>query len=804
MRRKSETINMTATPPGKLTWLLSVVLTTWLSMGFTFMLTSTYELEIESVYFTVVTMINALIATLIHVKTEKRKWISLIVIFLTPVLIFGFIYSDLMGSLEGFDHVMWYLKEYSFRSLDMRFTRSRDGESVVTMLMVFLNIFPVMVTTWVLTRRKSVIWSILTYVPFFGCSVALNYMFPSEVWCEVAISGVILMCLFNNLKKSERRSCEKKILLLTIPAILLAVGVGVLFPKEEYNKQELAAKQMETIRSIIRTTSKSKTVQDIAQGAQKLPGTNQIVEKASKSYMGSVIMQTAASEIASMTPRTENLLNAGNFDPPVFAVLSIKRSVNPDKTGVSSSPYLYLKSSSMTEYTGTAWNYSFVEPDYDKCVDTSGQWNISAESDYILHIDSKLTSEVYFVPYYMDGYYVSSDIASRIEVKDYYNILQQEASARSRSYDFAVADLPIQGSEDRWTEAYLKYVNGECLEVPEETMEAILESGMLPDWFMDVMNGTTTMTDLEKVRAVTDFVSRLHPYDAHTDFPPDDEDFVVWFMTKAQTGFCVHYATTAVILLRMLDVPARYVTGYMVNNLRNDTLTEVMSTDAHAWFEFFSPEYGWVLGDATPGNANAASSFDVNAIAASTSQPLDPVPEHTFSNPPAGGNPATLTTPTPAVTRDPNQSPTPTLSPTDAPRRPDGEAGTTEEGSDSSGLFHSFTSRAIAALVTLLALAVLLRLAYIAIWKRALRSANINERARNYYRYFSMISRKWKGRPASRTSFIAQKAAFSSEGISEEELEMLVMSGKRGLADIKKKQPWYRRVPVELLWEVKI
>ena len=50
----------------------------------------------------------------------------------------------------------------------------------------------------------------------------------------------------------------------------------------------------------------------------------------------------------------------------------------------------------------------------------------------------------------------------------------------------------------------------------------------------------------------------------------------------------------------------------------------------------------------------------------------------------------------------------------------------------------------------------------------------------------------------------ALKATFSEEGITEEELDALISSGKQGLANTRKKQPWYKRVPVRLLFEVKV
>jgi len=96
------------------------------------------------------------------------------------------------------------------------------------------------------------------------------------------------------------------------------------------------------------------------------------------------------------------------------------------------------------------------------------------------------------------------------------------------------------------------------------------------------------------------------------------------------------------------------------------------------------------------------------------------------------------------------------------------------------------------------------RLIYDRRWKKAFQSGSTNERARAYFRYFALISRKLKGRPSARSAFIAQKAAFSNQEISENELKMLISCGKKELDALIKKRPWYKRWAVLILYGVKI
>ena len=71
-----------------------------------------------------------------------------------------------------------------------------------------------------------------------------------------------------------------------------------------------------------------------------------------------------------------------------------------------------------------------------------------------------------------------------------------------------------------------------------------------------------------------------------------------WFDRKA--GFCEHIASSFVLLMRALDVPARIVTGYQGGEPNGvDGLWTVRQSDAHAWTEVWIKDRGWVRVDPT-------------------------------------------------------------------------------------------------------------------------------------------------------------------------------------------------------------
>ena len=71
-----------------------------------------------------------------------------------------------------------------------------------------------------------------------------------------------------------------------------------------------------------------------------------------------------------------------------------------------------------------------------------------------------------------------------------------------------------------------------------------------------------------------------------------------WFGTRA--GFCEHYASSFVFLMRAAGVPARVVAGYQGGERgRDGTSWEVRQMDAHAWAEVWVDDHGWLRVDPT-------------------------------------------------------------------------------------------------------------------------------------------------------------------------------------------------------------
>jgi len=76
---------------------------------------------------------------------------------------------------------------------------------------------------------------------------------------------------------------------------------------------------------------------------------------------------------------------------------------------------------------------------------------------------------------------------------------------------------------------------------------------------------------------------------------------VTEFFFEKKQGYCQYFASAAAILLRAQRIPARYVTGFNVQEWnRPGGHFVVREADAHAWIEAYVDGKGWIEADPTP------------------------------------------------------------------------------------------------------------------------------------------------------------------------------------------------------------
>jgi protein-glutamine gamma-glutamyltransferase len=90
------------------------------------------------------------------------------------------------------------------------------------------------------------------------------------------------------------------------------------------------------------------------------------------------------------------------------------------------------------------------------------------------------------------------------------------------------------------------------------------------------------------------------------------------FVTQTHLGYCQQFSGSMALMLRMLGIPARVVSGFAPGTPVTDAPGEyrVRDFDAHAWVEVFFPTIGWVTFDPTPPLSPASSQLDDAGVGA--------------------------------------------------------------------------------------------------------------------------------------------------------------------------------------------
>jgi len=101
-----------------------------------------------------------------------------------------------------------------------------------------------------------------------------------------------------------------------------------------------------------------------------------------------------------------------------------------------------------------------------------------------------------------------------------------------------------------------------------------------------------------------------------------DADSLLQFLTRTKSGFCQHYSSAMVVMVRELGLPARIGVGFRTGTRQEGGSYLVKTTDAHVWVEVLFADYGWLQFEPEPGPAphpNAQPGSYLNPIA-----PTDP------------------------------------------------------------------------------------------------------------------------------------------------------------------------------------
>lgn len=435
--------------------------------------------------------------------------------------------------------------------------------------------------------------------------------------------------------------------------------------------------------------------------------------------------QLSESFLAPREPESLDLAALGPRQPQTAPVMTVT---------AQSGGTLYLRGRDYDIYDGRDWTTS------DKRVDRLEYEGIDLGA---VTVETQTPMAELYLPYYPRG--GMSLIGGRYE-----------NTRLDRRYTLHRLGLPDGSDQLSAAPGAESAVGGTYLELPQAAREGAL--GVLG-------NLDLTGTAWDRAQAIGSYLRSLGIYDRSPGRMPSGEaDFAMWFLEGGGRGYCVHFATTAVVLLRAAGIPARYVSGYMLPARAGETVT-VTGENAHAWAEYYDPGLGtWRVLEATPADGLTETP--------DTQTPQQSLPPETTA--PETEAPAP-TTEAPAAETPPSQAPE-TAPPSQAPvsRR-------------SSGIWKVL----IAALLFMAAVEGQFRLRVFLRGRRA-RRGRPNARALARWREVEKLSRLLRQKPPKELVLLANKAKFSQHTLTSDELAVFDDWLRRGRDTLKKRPPLLR------------
>ncbi|CCQ98685.1 conserved membrane hypothetical protein [[Clostridium] ultunense Esp] len=181
-------------------------------------------------------------------------------------------------------------------------------------------------------------------------------------------------------------------------------------------------------------------------------------------------------------------------------------------------------------------------------------------------------------------------LSSKTPVATYLSISQIPVIDEKRLIQ--VSDLLLQGSASYpdWTAPYLQLPDSLPARVKELAAKVVGEE----------------KNAYKKAKKIEGFLrwGNIYRYETQdVPFPAEGQDFVDQFLFETKRGYCDHFSSAMVVMLRSQGIPARWVKGYAFGELkrndRGELETTVRQKDAHSWVEAYFPEVGWVPFEAT-------------------------------------------------------------------------------------------------------------------------------------------------------------------------------------------------------------
>lgn len=607
--------------------------------------------------------------------------------------------------------------------------------------LILLAALPTMAVCWVIQRKQWFGFGVIPAIIPLAACCVVTDTIPNDTSLWLLLTALLLLTLTQRLRRISMDDANRLTALLLVPVIAFS---GLIF---RFSSGDAYLDQAQAIQEKLLDAA------TWLAGFGILPDGNGPIALGKPNVADSVDLSAVGS------------VNLGDEQVMTVTVTNIN--------GV-----LYLRGRAYDSYTGLQWDATVSSGENgwpNGIMSRQGQITIKTTEPLLMQ----------YFPYYINvpswkdrmtnGYYPNPD-----------GLLTYSFNVNVHGDQTKVSQLPSDVKE-------------QYLALPSDTHKAARE--ILKNAGID-----TNQDAQQLASAISDYVRRSAEYNTTTQrLPAGEEDFAIWFLTEGETGYCVHFASAAAVLMRAAGVPARYVTGYMTN-VSAGSECAVLSNQSHAWVEYYHPDKGWTVLEATP-----VTLEDPVIITPPTTEP----PETTV----------------PTETTRPTETTVPTLPTQTAPTQPTGTTRPTQPTENTQSTQPSATTPAttepvqvqttptepteqlrlrdqlnlkwIRGILRVLAVWLILAAQYklrILLRKRRMRKGSPNQQALCRWRHVRRIS--WiSGLSAQDILPLAEKAAFSQHDLEQEELDQFDDWFRRANRALLQK-PWVIQFLLRLIFAV--
>lgn len=261
----------------------------------------------------------------------------------------------------------------------------------------------------------------------------------------------------------------------------------------------------------------------------------------------------------------------------------------------------YWRIASKDIYTGKGWELS----------EELMLKEIDPKTDFILEngsINSQEKEEIDFIFSYSDKYvpvtYGKSIVdgvkeSNKFKFDERTGRVELKSNANLNQIKMTVQNMDIP--EDKLKQAVTNYPNANH---PYTSLP-----GDFPKKIKNLAEELTKekRTSYDKVLALQTYLkdpSNFRYSKAEVPYPRENQDYVEQFLFETKVGYCDNFSTAMTVMLRSIDIPARWVKGFSTGSMKqkdgNRNIYEIRNLDAHSWVEVYFEEIGWIPFEPTP------------------------------------------------------------------------------------------------------------------------------------------------------------------------------------------------------------